>query len=750
MIRMANSLSFVLYIVLMLSALLSIGVVAKPSGDSTSKTGVENYFNLNTVSQITITTESISPTTEPVVGTKGNSENDLDDNKITNTDVKNDFLKSYATKMLSYMNHTVMPCDDFYEYACGNWKNVKPEKQTNIKESNLMEIVYTLADISEQLLLSETQLATDLGYGNEMQIAQQFYNACLNAELYPLPAADPAYLKLIRSIGGFPAIDGEAWQASNFSWFNMSAHLTNYGGVGLIYEDIIGKHPFQPYFKLPELGFDFIVHSDNIATNDTKGYKRNEKRMHEYLTANGLSEEKTADVIAGVFAFWREALQVADRLTENEAERERLTDTDDLDLFPGWKDYYDIVWGGMEHFGVYPPEHFSDFYYHELNKVCNEHKEAVANYLAMKLLFTMDPKLKSTKFQRESCLLEVQSSVPYLLDKLYYTKYFTKETQSDILEIMKELREFLHEVLNNATWIDEETRKEALLKESKITTRIGSFKDEHLTQLLIREMNNLIFVPDSYTQSIINLRKFRRYMKRYNSIHYKQLSNETKPLEMLLGMQVNAFYYHVDNSINVMSGVLHPPAYHHDWPNSLKYGTFGYLVGHELSHGFNSVGSVFDSKGEVRSWFEEFDNRRQCFIDQYSKYHVPQINRTIDGDNTKNENMADIGGLYKAMNAYRLHTTHHKQLHKRDESYDITNEQMPGIDLAPEQLFFLGFAQVWCSEYKEEHYWEELTDVHPVDKFRVIGAVSNSEDFAKAYNCPVGSPMSPNRKCHIW
>ncbi|XP_051862451.1 neprilysin-2-like isoform X3 [Drosophila albomicans] len=755
MIRMANSLSFVLYIVLMLSALLSIGVVAKPSGDSTSKTGVENYFNLNTVSQITITTESISPTTEPVVGTKGNSENDLDDNKITNTDVKNDFLKSYATKMLSYMNHTVMPCDDFYEYACGNWKNVKPEKQTNIKESNLMEIVYTLADISEQLLLSETQLATDLGYGNEMQIAQQFYNACLNAELYPLPAADPAYLKLIRSIGGFPAIDGEAWQASNFSWFNMSAHLTNYGSMSLIYEDIIGVHPFQPYFKLPELGFDFIVHSDNIATNDTKGYKRNEKRMHEYLTANGLSEEKTADVIAGVFAFWREALQVADRFNENDEKCEELTRTESLKLFSGWKDYYDIVWGGMEHFGVYPPEHFCDFYYIELDKVCDKHKEAVANYLAMKLLFTMDSKLKSTKFQRESCLLEVQSSVPYLLDKLYYTKYFTKETQSDILEIMKELREFLHEVLNNATWIDEETRKEALLKESTMTSRMGSFKDEHLTQLLIREMNNLTFVPDSYTQSIINLRKFRRYMKRYNSIHYKQLSNETKPLELLLGMQVNAFYYIVDNSINVMSGVLHPPAYHHDWPNSLKYGTFGYLVGHELSHAFDSDGSRIDSKGEVRNWWskmfsDEFNNRRQCFIDQYGKYHVPQINRTIDGDKTKDENMADIGGLYEAINAYRLHTKHQKQLHEQDVSYDMPNEQMPGMDLSPEQLFFLGFGQMFCADYKEEHYWKELTDEHTIDKFRIIGALSNSEDFAKAYNCPVGSPMNPNTKCHIW
>ncbi|KAL7728826.1 hypothetical protein ACLKA6_004177 [Drosophila palustris] len=674
------------------------------------------------------------------------------DNLIT--DDNTEFLKSYAAKMLSYMNLTVAPCDDFYEYACGNWKMVKPERQSQHKRSNLLDILYTLIDKTEELLLSNSTLAKDLGYANELTIAQQFYNACLSAELYPMPAADPAYLALIRSIGGFPAVDGDAWHSSNFSWFNMSSHLTNYGAFGLINEHILPQYPFMPYFKLPELGFDYIVHSDNIATNDTKGYQLNEKRMRGYLKTYGLSDEKADEVIAGVFAFWRDVLQIGDRFEENQDKCNALSTTEKSDTFPFWENYYDIAWGGLN-FGE-ELERFCDFYYTELDKVCEKHKPAVANYLAMKLLYSMDFKLKSSKFQRDHCMLNIHFSVPYILNKLYLLKYFTEETKTEIANIIVELRKSLLLLLENANWLDEETRKEALLKESTIESRIGSFKDDNLTESLIREMNNLTFVPGSYPSNNINLRHFHVYMRRYNGLHYKELSNETKPLELLVGMQVNAFYYNVDNSINVMAGILHPPAYHQAWPNSLKFGTIGYLVGHELTHGFDSVGSMFDSTGESRNWWtkksgEVFSERANCYVDHFNSYLIPEINRKIDGNQTKDENIADSGGLREAMSSYRSHMKE-LQLNNEDNSTRVLkNEQMPGMDLSPEQLFYLGFAQLWCAAYEEEHYWEELTNEHTMDKYRVLGAVTNNEDFAQAYNCPSGSPMNPDSsKCRIW
>ena len=111
--------------------------------------------------------------------------------------------------------------------------------------------------------------------------------------------------------------------------------------------------------------------------------------------------------------------------------------------------------------------------------------------------------------------------------------------------------------------------------------------------------------------------------------------------------------------------------------------------------------------------------------------------------------IADSGGLQEAFSAYKRYM---KQLVSEDNTATILqDEKMPDLNLSPEQLFFLGFAQLWCAAYEEEHYWEELTDEHTMDKYRVLGAVTNNEDFAKAYECPVGSKMhTDNTKCKLW
>lgn len=304
-------------------------------------------------------------------------------------------------------------------------------------------------------------------------------------------------------------------------------------------------------------------------------------------------------------------------------------------------------------------------------------------------------------------------------------------------------------MLIKADWLDENTRKAALKKEATITVQVGRYENQTLINRLIKEMRGLQFIEGNYEYNNLVLRQFQTYMKRYNRLHLAEMNHTSKPLELLIGMQINSFYYNLDNTIYVMAGALHPPSYHTSWPYALKFGTLGYLIGHELTHGFDGVGANYDDSGSLKFWWSRksrqiFEERTNCYVDHYQQYRIPAINGSIDGQLTNDENIADGGGLKEALMAYR-------HLIVTTNEINVDSEKMPNIDLDPEQLFFLGFAQLWCSSYNDIHYWEELFSEHTISKFRVLGAVTNLIEFSTIYKCPLGSKMNPTTdKCHLW
>ncbi|EDV43261.1 uncharacterized protein Dana_GF18401 [Drosophila ananassae] len=670
----------------------------------------------------------------------------LPDVSIKSGNVSNEaklaYLKSHAELMKSFMNVSVPPCDDFYEYACGNWPNVKPDRYYAGKMGSLSALIYTTNNATEHLL-GLNQLAETLNVSKELRVAQQFYNACLAAELYPFPAADPAYLDLIRLIGGFPAVDGDKWNASNFSWLNMSAHLTNYGAKGLIFDELSLKYPFEPEFKIPKLGFDFIVYTENLESNTSRSKQLNEDRMRGYLRAYQLPEDQITEVIAGVFAFWRDVLEVVDEFFKDEINCHMMSSVLGITPLTQWSSYYDIAWKGAN----VTKGHTCNYYYVKLDELCAKHTAAVANYLAMKLLYTMDAKLKDPKHQRDYCALKTSTTMGYLLDKLYMKVFFSEEKRSEVSEIVQEIRKSLRLTLEEAEWLDPETKREALLKESAIKANIGSIKDEALTDRIMRQIGSLAINESNYVATNIEVHRLHVSNERFSSLHFEELSNKTKPLLLMIGMQPVAAYSILDNSINLLAGLLDSPVYHPFWPDALKFGTLGFVLGHELTHGFDTFGFLFDGNGEPRSWWtalsrDQFEDKAQCFVDQYSKYQVPLVNQTIDGKKTMDENIADNGGIREAFSAYTRRKTQRMNNHDQDK-----DETLPGLDLSPEQLFFLGLAQFFCTDFQEETYWNTLTDSHTTDKFRVLGSIANSKDFAKAYNC---SPQPNSEMCSLW
>lgn len=176
----------------------------------------------------------------------------------------------------------------------------------------------------------------------------------------------------------------------------------------------------------------------------------------------------------------------------------------------------------------------------------------------------------------------------------------------------------------------------------------------------------------------------------------------------------------------------------------LNYGSIGEIIGHEITHGFDSIGKQFDKLGQLRNWWQPITNkmyeeRASCMVNQYNQYYFNEIDMNINGAQTKDENIADNIGVTLAYRAY-----------KRAYQYNL-EQYLPGLNYNPEQLFWISYGLENCEKMTNEML--KLTiqiDTHAPGKFRLNGVVSNSKHFAEDFQCSKDSMMNSKIKCQVW
>ena len=177
-------------------------------------------------------------------------------------------------------------------------------------------------------------------------------------------------------------------------------------------------------------------------------------------------------------------------------------------------------------------------------------------------------------------------------------------------------------------------------------------------------------------------------------------------------------------------------------PNYLNFGAIGAVIGHEITHGFDDEGAQFDASGNLKNWWtssteEKFTNKSQCFVDQYGSINDTRVNLLLNGRNTLGENIADNGGIREALLAYRLKGG-------RDPL-------LPGMQFTRDQLFFISYANTWCSLTRNEKLRQSiLYDPHSPPKYRVNVPLANYDEFAKVWKCSPGSRMRKQETCVLW
>jgi putative endopeptidase len=330
----------------------------------------------------------------------------------------------------------------------------------------------------------------------------------------------------------------------------------------------------------------------------------------------------------------------------------------------------------------------------------------------------------------QRCTSATDNALRAPLGKAYVAHTFPPAAKRRATDLVANVQAVLHEEIATLDWMGPQTKQRAQQKLAAFAKKIG-YPDTWT------DYSTLQIAPGTPYGALV------QRVRAWN--HTRDMARIGKPTDRTLwGMTaptVNAYYDPANNEIVIPAGILEPPFFNANADDAVNYGAIGAVIGHEMTHGFDGKGRLFDAQGNLAEWWTAqdsaaFDRRAQCIVDQYDRLEsLPGVH--MNGKLVQAEAVADLGGTTIAFKAFQR--TRQYRAHRRIDGY------------TPEQRFFLAYAQVWRS-IQTEAYTRQLAvrDSHANDRLRVIGTLSNMPEFAAAFECAADTAMVRKDRCQVW
>jgi predicted metalloendopeptidase len=315
--------------------------------------------------------------------------------------------------------------------------------------------------------------------------------------------------------------------------------------------------------------------------------------------------------------------------------------------------------------------------------------------------------------------------------KVYVQRHFTPASKAAMDELVENLRAALRLNIEKNDWMGAQTKTQAYKKLASFRPKIG-YPDKW------KDYSSLAIVPNDVMANAIALRKF------YSADQNARVGKKTDRDEWFMTPQtINAYYNAQFNEIVFPAAILQAPFFDVEADPAVNYGAIGAVIGHEMGHGFDDQGSKSDWQGIQQNWWTDADRANfQKKVDalgaQFDTY-CPLPNTCVNGKLTMGENIGDLGGLSMAYTAYKL---------------SLHGEPAPVIDgLTGDQRFFLAWAQVWKSKYRDESLVNLIkSNPHSPAMYRINGPLRNLNEWYAAFGVKEGDKLylKPEDRVRIW
>uniref|UniRef100_A0A0R3RHK8 Neprilysin-2 n=1 Tax=Elaeophora elaphi TaxID=1147741 RepID=A0A0R3RHK8_9BILA len=682
-----------------------------------------------------------------------------------------------ANNLLMAMNLSADPCDNFFEYACGQWN-----RDHMIPDD--MFAYCTFASVRENVrqqmrVLLESDISPE---SRSIEMTRIAYQTCMNtSKLESVKSSQ--LLSSLRQLAKWPLLDNNSdWNDNSFDLTNILASSRRYFGSEIffqiyVYADAKNTTRNILYLDQGALGLgrgsrDYYLNASMFAKH-LNAYKKYQLDVIKLLlddaniTYDLLQLSIDLNNIINFETEFAEIIVPEDDRRNSTRLYNGKTISDLYTLLPKveWISFFHQIAPTSIHSSINNSTQIIvgevDYMYNIAALINNNSNQLLANYIFWRIVHSwvkiLDGRYEDIKqvFLRvmtgqqtksprwKECAQGTINLLPLAGGALYVREHFDSTDKKEALKMIANLQEAFKELVDESDWMDEGTKKVAIEKAVSMINNIGYPDFINNYTALDKHYEKLNFTAeDSYFDL---LRKVLIWSQEKEFLRMKEPFDKNE-FEVSPAV-VNAFYSPEKNALTFPAGILKPPFFSGAYPKMVNYGAIGAVIGHEVTHGFDDQGSQYDKEGNLLNWwnadsYNGFAKRKECIINQYNSYVVPNTDYKVNGKLTQGENIADNGGVKEAYRAYRKYVNQlgHEEPH------------LPGFqNFSNDQVFFLSYAHFWCGHKKEAAALQQvLIDEHSPEVFRVIGVLSNLPEFSKAYSCPQGSQLNPSKRCTVW